>query len=61
MKRYQLHVTQEGDLRIVGHLYKGRRVGDRVISDVIEGYSCRSVFFTDGTHRNFRYARRVNT
>ncbi|MFD8509672.1 hypothetical protein ACFV27_00800 [Streptomyces antimycoticus] len=57
----QEHITVEGDLKIIGHLFVGRQVGDIKITNVIDGMAGRTVFFSDGTTRRFNYARRVNT
>ncbi|MDI9829723.1 hypothetical protein [Streptomyces sp. KAU_LT] len=60
-QREQEHTTFEGDLTVTGHLYVGREINGLTITNVIEGMTGRTVFFDNGTHRNFRYARRVNT
>jgi hypothetical protein len=48
-------------MTLTGRLYIGREVGELTITDVIDGMTGRTVFFSDGTTRRFRYARRVNT
>ncbi|WP_411092284.1 hypothetical protein [Streptomyces sp. 049-1] len=59
--REQEHTTVEGDLTVTGHLYIGREINGLTITNVIEGMANRTVFFSNGTHRNFAYGRRVNT